>query len=280
MKKKLLLLGVMAGLIACIGCNSSDTGTDTEPTTEQSAEGTTAEQPLQDYEVSYLKAVDKLPQLEDPKAGDPVATLHTSMGDIKVRFFPEYAPKAVENFTTLAQNGYYDGVTFHRVINDFMIQSGDPEGTGRGGESMWGEDFEFETTPDLRHFRGALCMANTGQPVSNGSQFYIVQCPDIGDSAKSTLESMRTAKDDVYFDNSQTGTVTNGDIFPDAVIDEYVNNGGVPSLDGHYTVFGQVYEGMDVVDQIAAVETSQDPNIMDKPLEDIIINSIDVGTYE
>ena len=74
-------------------------------------------------------------QLEKPEKGEKIAIMHTSMGDIKIRFFPEGAPKAVENFTTHAKNGYYNGVIFHRVINNFMIQSGDPEGTGRGAKA-------------------------------------------------------------------------------------------------------------------------------------------------
>ena len=82
----------------------------------------------------------KYVQLSEPNNGDPIAVIKTSMGDITVRLFPQYAPKAVENFTTHAKNGYYDGVIFHRVIENFMIQSGDPTGTGTGGESIWGTE--------------------------------------------------------------------------------------------------------------------------------------------
>ena len=81
-------------------------------------------------------------QLAKPVSGETVATMKTSMGDIKIRLFPEAAPKTVENFTTHAKNGYYDGLIFHRVINDFMIQGGDPTGTGCGGQSIWGSTFE------------------------------------------------------------------------------------------------------------------------------------------
>lgn len=90
-----------------------------------------------------------------PAEGE-VATLKTNMGDIKLMFFPQEAPKCVENFLTHAKNGYYNGVIFHRVIKDFMIQGGDPEGTGMGGESIWGHGIADEYSLNLYHFR-ALC---------------------------------------------------------------------------------------------------------------------------
>jgi peptidyl-prolyl cis-trans isomerase B (cyclophilin B) len=97
------------------------------------------------------------------------ATLHTNAGPVSVRFFDEDAPKTVENFRTLAGDGFYDGLTFHRVIKDFMIQGGCPEGTGTGGP---GYTFEDEIN-DHKIVRGALAMANAG-PNTNGSQFFIV----------------------------------------------------------------------------------------------------------
>ena len=88
--------------------------------------------------------------------------LHTSKGDITVKLFPTLAPKASENFLKHAKDKYYDGLTFHRVIKDFMIQSGDPKGDGTGGESIWKKGFAVEPTPFLYNIRGALAMANTG----------------------------------------------------------------------------------------------------------------------
>ena len=81
------------------------------------------------------------------------ATIHTSEGDIHIRLFPEYAPKAVENFVGHARSGYYEGVLFHRVIPKFMIQTGDPLGDGTGGDSIWGREFEDEFTSELKHDR-------------------------------------------------------------------------------------------------------------------------------
>lgn len=91
-------------------------------------------------------------------------------GEMQFKFFMKKAPLAVKNFVTLASNGYFDGQIFHRVINDFMIQSGDPTGTGTGGESIWGEDFDNEVCEELLPLRGSLCMANSGAD-TNGSQF-------------------------------------------------------------------------------------------------------------
>ncbi len=162
-------------------------------------------------------------QTDMPLENDVTVVMKTTKGDIKIRMFPDKAPKAVENFITHAKEGYYDGIIFHRVINDFMIQGGDPTGTGMGGQSIWGRPFEDEFSPELRNIRGSLSMANAGRN-TNGSQFFIVQTE------------------------------------------------ATPWLDGRHTVFGQVYEGMDVVDSIASVRV----DMLDKPFEDIKIIGIDV----
>ena len=191
-----------------------------------------------------------------PAAGDTVAIINTTKGTIKVKLFPEETPKTFENFTTHAKNGYYDGIIFHRVIKDFMIQGGDPEGTGRGGESIWGHSFEDEFHPDLHNIRGALCMANAG-PNTNGSQFFIVQCSSCDPRFLSQMEQMG---------------VEYG--FGPDVIENYQALGGTPWLDFKHSVFGQVYEGMDVVDDIATTPTG----FQDKPVDAIKILSIDIET--
>ncbi|KAM0753731.1 hypothetical protein T439DRAFT_322620 [Meredithblackwellia eburnea MCA 4105] len=103
--------------------------------------------------------------------------LETSIGTLSLELYTEHAPKTCKNFLELAQRGYYSGTVFHRIINDFMIQGGDPTGTGRGGKSIYGDRFEDEIHPDLR-FTGAgiLAMANSG-PNTNGSQFFITLAP-------------------------------------------------------------------------------------------------------
>ena len=191
-------------------------------------------------------------QLSAPQKGDTLAVMHTNMGDIKIKLFPEKAPKTVENFVTHSKNGYYDGLKFHRVINDFMIQGGDPRGNGTGGESIWGGSFSDEFDPELHNLRGALSMANSG-PNTNGSQFFIVQAREV---PSNMLEQMRDLED-------------NG--FPADITAAYEALGGTPWLDFRHTVFGQVTEGMDVVDAIAAVET-----VNDVPRSDVIIESIEV----
>ena len=191
-------------------------------------------------------------QLKAPKSGDIIATMKTNMGDIKIKFFPNEAPKAVENFTTHAKNGYYNGLIFHRVIKDFMIQGGDPMGSGIGGESIWGRSFEDEFDPALHNLRGSLSMANSG-PNTNGSQFFIVQAKTVPANMLSQMKQMPES-------------------FPEDTVNAYAELGGTPWLDFRHTVFGQVYEGMDIVDKIAEVKTGG----ADKPVEDVIIESIEV----
>lgn len=190
------------------------------------------------------------PQLNLDQAKGPKATIKTNHGDIVIQLFPEEAPMTVENFVRLAQKGYYDGVTFHRVISDFMIQGGDPEGTGAGGQSIWGHNFEGEFSNELFNLRGALSMANAG-PNTNGSQFFIVQNKNM---PKRFIQQLRDAQ------------------YPEEVVKAY-KQGGTPWLDHRHTVFGHVTEGMDVVDEIAKV--AKDGN--DKPLEDVVITTVEIA---
>ena len=192
------------------------------------------------------------------KKGDVIATIKTNFGSIRVKMLPEAAPKAVENFLTHARNGYYNGIIFHRVINDFMIQGGDPTGTGMGGESIWGDPFEDEFTPDARNFRGALSMANAG-PGTNGSQFFIVQAGPETIDARMFPMLKRQGKE-----------------FSEEAVAKYTEMGGTPWLDGAHTVFGQVIEGMDVVDKIAAVGVDRSS----RPYDEVTIIGITEETVE
>jgi peptidylprolyl isomerase len=111
------------------------------------------------------------------EAGNPTATMETTKGNIVIELRADLAPKTVENFVTHSKNGYYNGLIFHRVIKDFMIQSGDPTGTGAGGESIWGTSFKDEFAPNAVFDKaGILAMANRG-PNTNGSQFFITTVP-------------------------------------------------------------------------------------------------------
>jgi len=218
-------------------------------------------------------------QLTPLTPGEELAVIHTNMGDITVRFFPEEAPMAVENFTTHARNGYYDGVIFHRVIPGFMIQGGCPYGMGTGGEDIWGGRFHTEGSFNLRHFNGALAMAHAG-PGTIGSQFYIVQNYDLDNSHISRFEHMIQNQDNEVGRFADGTILRYSDVNPTAALEHYIAHGGTPHLDwvenphdGH-PVFGHVVDGMDVVNTIAntAAEAS-------RPLEDMIIESISFIVY-
>jgi peptidyl-prolyl cis-trans isomerase B (cyclophilin B) len=165
-------------------------------------------------------------QTAPPKAEESIAVLQTNKGVIKFKFFPEIAPETVKNFTELAKRGFYNGLTFHRVIPDFMIQGGDPSGNGSGGETYKGPGttLKAEFSTRVKHVRGIVSMARRGNDVNSASsQFFIVQ-----------------------------------------------NKSGADFLDNQYTIFGQVFEGMDVVDAIANVKRDAG----DKPLEPVVILSV------
>ena len=191
------------------------------------------------------------PQLALAAYAGPEAVIKTNLGNLTVKLFPDQAPKTVANFLGLAKEGYYDNVIFHRIIPDFMIQGGDPTGTGRGGQSIYGEPFADEFSEELYNLRGALSMANAG-PNTNGSQFFIVQNHNFPYSVQEL---------------SQGG-------WPDAVAEVYAAKGGTPHLDRRHTVFGQLAddESYRVLDTIAAVAT----DASDKPLTDVIIETIEV----
>lgn len=193
-----------------------------------------------------------------PKDGDTIIEMNIrDYGTVKFRLFPEYAEKGCENFVELAKKGYYDGLTFHRIIKNFMIQGGDPTGTGAGGESVWGGEFDGGTDAHLAHVAGALAYANSGATSTDGSQFYIVTgVQKITDSTFENYESY-------------------GYAFSEAQKKIYKQVGGSPMLDGNYTVFGQVIDGLDVVFKAQYVAT----NANDKPLSDLIIDSVKVGEY-
>ena len=178
---------------------------------------------------------------EMPAAGEKIAVITVKdYGEIKIKLFPDAAEKAVENFTGLAEMGYYDELIFHRIIPDFMNQGGDPRGNGTGGNSIWGESFDGGIPEGLYHFTGAVAYANSGSTATNGSQFYIVNTPD--GYLQNTCEEL------MQYDPAKYNWAKN-------VVDLYNEKGGVPFLDGGYTVFGQVFEGIDVVRAMAQVQT-------------------------
>lgn len=159
---------------------------------------------------------------------ETIAVLETTKGTIKIKFYPQFAPETVKNFLELSKKGFYNGLIFHRVIPNFMIQGGDPTGTGMGGETYRGPGMTLkaEISPELKHIRGAVSMARKGNDINSAtSQFFIVQ-----------------------------------------------NKDGADFLDGQYTIFGQVFEGMDVVNAI--VSEKRDTN--DKPFVSQVIKSVTI----
>lgn len=204
---------------------------------------------------------DRADQFAKPEDGETVAEIVIKdYGSIHVKFFEDAAPKATENFITHAKEGYYDGLTFHRIIDDFMIQGGDPTGTGSGGESIWGGSFEDEFSKDLQPYRGALCMANSG-PDTNGSQFFIVQTGQT--YTKEIMEQI---------------SLTYGMKFDEKAIETYGKTGGTPWLYEKHTVFGQVYSGYDVLDAVAKVEKADEK--AETPAVPVVIEKIIISEYK
>lgn len=187
------------------------------------------------------------PQLDLENATGTKVTIKTNQGDIKIQLFDELVPKTVKNFIELAEKGYYNGVIFHRVIPDFMIQGGDPTGTGMGGESIYGRTFEDEFSNKLYNLNGALSMANAG-PNTNGSQFFIVTNSNV---PKRMIKQLKAAE------------------FPEEIVEAY-RQGGTPWLDGRHTAFGQVFEGMDVVKAISKVKRNGE----DRPNVDVVMEQV------
>lgn len=229
-------------------------------------------------------------QLEEPAKGEEIAVMTMKTGEvIKIRFFPDEAPKAVYNFKLHAIQGYYDGLTFHRVMENFMIQGGSPDGTGTDGVSVWDQDFEDEFASNLVNIDGSLSMANRG-PTTNGSQFFI-NCTNtpVQSSLWSQYEQAFEEFQEVYTENKEyiDSNPSLKTLDMDKVNDDYKKlyeaQGGNVHLDGAYstngtghTVFGQVFEGMDSVYALSQAET--DPN-NDKPLEDMVIEKVEIVVY-
>lgn len=242
-------------------------------------------------------------QLEMPEVGDTIAILHTSMGDITWRFFPENAPKAVENFINLAKDGKYNNTIFHRVIDNFMIQGGDYEKhNGTGGKSFYGSAFEDEFADTLYNIRGSVAMANSGVN-TNGSQFFINQNGSFSRDSVADYAEMYAMYENYYnqyvasygaqfttmYPTVDSFITANGGISPlkhvitEDVYKLYEENGGNIHLDGAlrasggHTVFAQVIDGMDVVDAIAKVEVNAEDN---KPITDVKLESVEITTYQ
>lgn len=229
------------------------------------------------------------------QSGDIVAEFEIDgFGTIKAKLFPDIAPIGVQNFVQLAQDGFYTGKNIHRVIDGFMFQGGSLNGDGTGGDAAYtGSDdgsgtFGIEVSENARHFYGALCYANAaGQ---NSTQFYIVNSKTVDDPAAydNAIEQLKAERDKyesgsegyeyyTYYIDSYTSVADK----LRNLSDKYKEQGGTPSLDDDYTVFGQVVEGFDVIDKVSAVEVTENSSgERSKPVKDIIIKSVKVYTAE
>lgn len=291
MKKAVAIILAAAMLFALSSCGDKSSKTSSSSSSSSASDN------------SGSRTSDKVGfQFEKPQKGDEIAVLTIKdFGEIKIRLFPDSAPKAVENFKGLIEKGYYNGLTFHRVIKDFMIQGGDPNGNGSGGESVWGEPFEDEFNLNLLNFTGALSMANSGAN-TNGSQFFINCVSPETFNSNYTMDTLRqnyTSFNDLakqyeaqykaqYGDNWMQYVFQSGAVDVTKLTDEtfkiYQQHGGNIHLDGAlstigrgHTVFGQVFEGMEVVEKIAEVKVNSNDN---KPETDVVIEKAKIVKYE
>lgn len=192
-------------------------------------------------------------QLALPEIDEEIVIFHTSEGDVYFRLFKEDAPKAVENFLSLVKDKKYDGVEFFRSEVNYLLQSGDYENNdGTGGKSKWGKGFKVELSDSLHNIRGALGMARSTALDSQGSQFYVVTR---GYASVAYTEELKKTDPDLA--------------------KKYEENGGIPELDGEYTVFGQAFAGLDVLDRLNSVSVDEN----NKPTEPIYILSVEITKY-
>lgn len=283
--KNTILSALLASCLVLTGCAAEDDTKDKTETSESSASASTsssAEGNIGDVEL---------------KNGDLIATFDIEgYGLIKAKLYPEIAPIGVDNFVKLANSGYYEGLTIHRVYAGFMFQGGSLNGDGTGGEAADGGSFGVEINENMRHFYGALCYANAAG--ENSTQFYIVNSNEGEDITqydlsnikatagqfalyrdmfdKDTMEYKYYNANALYYENL-ADMVENAS---DEVIAKYKEVGGAASLDGGYTVFGQVYEGYDVIDSISACAVQENAQgEMSQPVETITINSVTITEY-
>ena len=223
--------------------------------------------------------------------GDTLAEMTIQIGEetgkIRFKLFPEVAPKGVDNFVKLAQSGYYDGKTIHRVIKDFMVQGGSLRGNGTGGTTADKTEIPRETNDRMRAYYGALGYAESSDGIN--SQFFIInnKTPfDIAKTAENISSDLDEYKDRLTEEDKKTYTdyLSKLNATPDDVRAKYISNGGVFSIDGNYTIFGQAIEGLDFLDKISAVEVSSGNTIDDeqgissKPAVSVIIKKIEIAT--
>lgn len=225
----------------------------------------------QSYEYIDMDTLE-LEQKNPPEKGDMTAKIKTSMGDIDVVLYPEYAPEAVENFKKLAESGYYDNTYVYELEPGVALKAGTPFKNGDLDDNKpdGKMEYERETHQNLWSFRGALCSLTTSEKggffdrlngnttTYSGSRFTILN----------SIEFTEEIKAELYASNEDT-----------TIADAYIELGGVPALAQKITVFGQTYDGFDVIDKITSAATLTDDDEAHIPVEDIMIETIEIGTY-
>ena len=285
--RNILLCGLLAASCALsVGCSKA----------ENSSGGDNTDVSVSDNAGVSSSVVGNIGDVE-LQAGDLIAEFEIEgYGTIKAKLYPEVAPKGVENFVKLAKDGFYDGLTVHRVMKGFMLQGGSLNGDGTGGEAADGGSFDVEINDNMRHFYGALCYANAGG--QNTCQFYIVnnnESQDISEidiaMIKDNVEACKMYKamyeegtpGYLYYDNMETyygNLAVMIETASDDVKAKYKEVGGTPTLDGGYTVFGQVYEGFNVIDGISnAPVTTNAGGELSEPLSRITITTVKITEY-
>ncbi len=279
MKRKFAgLLALLMCFLLLAGCDSSDAGIAGKVigTTDTLVKMDQLKPQKNPGKVGY--------QLEAPQKGEEIAVVTLAGGEsFKIRFFPEAAPKAVYNFKLHALQGYYNGLTFHRIMKNFMIQGGDPAGNGTGGQSVWGESFADEFSKNLLNIDGAVSMANSGAN-TNGSQFFINATQNEAQINWSEYQNIFDIyKQDPEAFQAAYGKCIDMDKMTDEVKKLYQEHGGNIHLDGYYstdgtghTVFGQVFEGMEDVIKISQTQTNEN----NSPLNAVVIQKVEIVEYE
>lgn len=267
----MLTMTIFSGMLftAC-GESSAQGGTTSAAATGSASNGAASNEAASNEATVPLEDAEIL-NFIPPVKGEKIAVISVrDYGDIKIKLFPEAAQAGVDNFVGLAEMNYYDELIFHRIIPDFMIQGGDPRGDGKGGSSLWGNKFDGGIPEGLYHFSGAVAYANSNGPTTNGSQFYIVNSPEKFIYSGSYYDEDGNIKyDESFFERI-------GYNCPANVREMYREKGGTPHLDGGYTVFGQVFEGLDIVRSISGVETDDN----DKPLTQVVMDTVRIVEYE
>lgn len=210
----------------------------------------------------------KLVQLDPPKEGDPIAIVDTTLGEFRFVLYPQYSPNAVKNFTDLAESGYYNGTYVFDSVSGAYSSAGAPNKDGSVNDTSH-EAVERELHENLWPFKGAVCSMTTsvdrgvkeflfgGGKYFNGSRFTIVNTIEFDEQMKDDIREVSESKE---------------------LGEAFIKKGGIPNFSQQMTVIGQTYEGMDVVEKLASLETS-DKGSYSIPKEDILINSVEIAVY-